>query len=55
MHPPAVAGSLLWLATCRDAFVFEDCVEDPLHAELTIEKVRPSMERSAHWTVPVLV
>jgi hypothetical protein len=29
MHPTAVAGSLLWLATCRDAFVFEDCVEDP--------------------------
>jgi L-alanine-DL-glutamate epimerase-like enolase superfamily enzyme len=39
--PLTVAASLHWLATCRDAFVFEDCVEDlPLRHELTIEKVQ---------------
>jgi L-rhamnonate dehydratase len=26
--PLTVAASLHWLATCRDAFLFEDCVED---------------------------
>ena len=35
-----MAASLLWLSTCRDAFLFEDCVEDsPLRHELTLEKV----------------
>jgi L-rhamnonate dehydratase len=39
--PLTVAASLHWLATCRDAFIFEDCVEDsPLRHELTLEKVQ---------------
>ncbi len=39
--PITVAASLHWLSTCRDAFVFEDCVEDsPLRHELTHEKVQ---------------
>ncbi len=36
-----VAASLHWLSTCRDAFLFEDCVEDsPLRRELTNEPVQ---------------
>ena len=36
-----VAASLHWLSTCRDAFLFEDCVEDsPLRHDLTHEKVQ---------------
>ena len=36
-----MAASIHWLSTCRDAFVFEDCVEDsPLRHELTVEKVQ---------------
>ena len=39
--PITVAASLHWLCTCRDAFIFEDCVEDsPLRHDLTIEKVQ---------------
>jgi len=39
--PITVAASLHWLSTCRDAFLFEDCVEDsPLRHELTTEKVQ---------------
>ncbi|MDX1968333.1 MAG: mandelate racemase/muconate lactonizing enzyme family protein, partial [Planctomycetaceae bacterium] len=39
--PVTVAASLQWLATCRDAFVFEDCVDDsPLRHQLTHEKVQ---------------
>ncbi|HEV3340792.1 MAG TPA: mandelate racemase/muconate lactonizing enzyme family protein [Pirellulales bacterium] len=39
--PLTVAASLHWLSTCRDAFLFEDCVEDsPLRHELTQEKVQ---------------
>ena len=39
--PLTVAASLHWLSTCRDAFVFEDCVEDsPLRHDLTVEKVQ---------------
>ncbi|MBI2825035.1 MAG: mandelate racemase/muconate lactonizing enzyme family protein [Planctomycetia bacterium] len=39
--PITVAASLHWLSTCRDAFIFEDCVEDsPLRHELTVEKVQ---------------
>lgn len=39
--PITVAASLHWLVTCRDAFLFEDCVEDsPLRHELTHEKVQ---------------
>ncbi|VTR99221.1 mandelate racemase/muconate lactonizing enzyme family protein [Tuwongella immobilis] len=39
--PVTVAASLHWLSTCRDAFIFEDCVEDsPLRHELTTEKVQ---------------
>jgi L-rhamnonate dehydratase len=36
-----VAASLHWLATCRDAFIFEDCVDDsPMRHELTREKLQ---------------
>jgi len=39
--PLTVAASLHWLCTCRDAFLFEDCVEDsPLRHDLTHEKVQ---------------
>jgi L-rhamnonate dehydratase len=39
--PLTVAASLHWLSTCRDAFLFEDCVEDsPLRHELTVERVQ---------------
>lgn len=39
--PVTVAAGLHWLATCRDAFIYEDCVEDsPLRHELTVEKVQ---------------
>jgi L-alanine-DL-glutamate epimerase-like enolase superfamily enzyme len=39
--PVTVAASLHWLSTCRDAFLFEDCVEDsPLRHELTHERVK---------------
>jgi len=39
--PVTVAASLHWLSTCRDAFIFEDCVEDsPLRHEMTLEKVQ---------------
>jgi L-alanine-DL-glutamate epimerase-like enolase superfamily enzyme len=39
--PVTVAASLHWLGTCRDAFLFEDCVEDsPLRHQLTHEKVQ---------------
>lgn len=39
--PVTVAASIHWLSTCRDAFLFEDCVEDsPLRHELTNEKVQ---------------
>ncbi len=36
-----VAAGLHWLSTWRDAFLFEDCVEDhPLRHELTVEKIQ---------------
>jgi L-alanine-DL-glutamate epimerase-like enolase superfamily enzyme len=39
--PLTVAASLHWLSTCRDAFLFEDCVDDsPLRHELTLERVQ---------------
>jgi L-alanine-DL-glutamate epimerase-like enolase superfamily enzyme len=39
--PVTVAACLHWLSTCRDAFIFEDCVEDsPMRHELTKEKVQ---------------
>jgi len=39
--PITVAASAHWLSTCRDAFLFEDCVEDePLRNELTLEPVQ---------------
>ena len=39
--PVTVAASLHWLSTCRDAFLFEDCVDDsPLRRELTTETVQ---------------
>jgi len=39
--PITGAASLQWLSTCRDAFLYEDCVEDsPLRHELTNEKIQ---------------
>jgi L-rhamnonate dehydratase len=39
--PVTVSASIHWLVTCKDAFLFEDCVEDsPLRHELTQEKVQ---------------
>ena len=39
--PITVAASLHWLSTCRDAFIFEDSVDDsPMRHELTREKVQ---------------
>jgi len=39
--PITVAASLHWLSTCRDAFLFEDCVdESPLRQKLSVEPVR---------------
>lgn len=39
--PITVAASLHWLSTCRDAFLFEDCVEDvPMRHELTEERIQ---------------
>ncbi len=39
--PITVAACLHWLATCRDAFIFEDCVDDsPMRHELTREKLQ---------------
>ncbi|MBA2481302.1 MAG: mandelate racemase/muconate lactonizing enzyme family protein [Planctomycetes bacterium] len=39
--PITVAASMHWLSTCRDAFLFEDCVEDlPLRNELTLERMQ---------------
>jgi L-rhamnonate dehydratase len=38
--PITVAACSHWLSTCRDAFIFEDCVEDlPLRHELCQEKI----------------
>ena len=39
--PLTAAASLHWLSTCRDAFLFEDCVEDePMRHELALEKIQ---------------
>jgi len=39
--PVTVAACLHWLSTCKDAFIFEDCVEDsPLRHKLTHERVQ---------------
>jgi L-alanine-DL-glutamate epimerase-like enolase superfamily enzyme len=39
--PITVAASLQWLSTCRDAFLFEDCVDDsPMRHELTNERLQ---------------
>ncbi|MBM3834631.1 MAG: mandelate racemase/muconate lactonizing enzyme family protein [Verrucomicrobia bacterium] len=48
--PVTVAACLHWLSTCRDAFIFEDSVEDsPMRHELTHEK----MQAKDGWiTVP---
>ena len=41
--PITAAASLHWLSTCRDAFLFEDCVEDsPIRNQLTQETVQAS-------------
>jgi L-alanine-DL-glutamate epimerase-like enolase superfamily enzyme len=38
--PVTVAACLHWLSTCRDAFIFEDCVDDsPMRHDLTQEEV----------------
>jgi L-alanine-DL-glutamate epimerase-like enolase superfamily enzyme len=39
--PVTVAACLHWLCSCRDAFIFEDCVDDsPMRNELTHEIVQ---------------
>ena len=39
--PITAAASLHWLSTCRDAFLFEDCVEEsPIRNDLTLETVQ---------------
>jgi L-alanine-DL-glutamate epimerase-like enolase superfamily enzyme len=39
--PITVAASMHWLSTCRDAFVFEDCVETtPFRQDLTNERMQ---------------
>jgi L-alanine-DL-glutamate epimerase-like enolase superfamily enzyme len=39
--PITVAACLHWLSTCRDAFIFEDCVDDsPMRHQLTKEEVQ---------------
>jgi len=39
--PVTVAASAHWLATCRDAFLFEDCVDDsPMRHQLTHERIQ---------------
>jgi L-alanine-DL-glutamate epimerase-like enolase superfamily enzyme len=39
--PISAAACLHWLCTFRDAFLFEDCVEDtPIRHDLTLEKVQ---------------
>ena len=49
--PITVAASLHWLATCRDAFIFEDCVDDsPMRHELTLEKFQAG--KDGYITVP---
>lgn len=49
--PLTVAASLHWLATCRDAFIFEDCVDDsPMRHELTHEKLQAGPD--GYITVP---
>ena len=48
--PLTVAASIHWLATCRDAFVFEDCVEDSPPAPRTDpreDSVRERLDGSA--------
>jgi L-alanine-DL-glutamate epimerase-like enolase superfamily enzyme len=48
--PITVAACLHWLCTCRDAFIFEDCVDDsPMRNELTNERVQA---RDGWITVP---
>ena len=54
--PVTVAASLHWLSTCRDAFIFEDCVEDsPLRHELSNERVQGSMAGSMFRMGPAWV
>lgn len=48
--PISVAACLHWLSTHKDAFLFEDCVEDsPLRHELTTE---PLIAKDGIMTVP---
>jgi len=48
--PVTVAASLHWLSTCRDAFLFEDSVDDsPMRHELTLERVQA---KDGWMTVP---
>ena len=36
-----MAACAQWLSTCRDTFIFEDCVEElPLRTELCLEKIK---------------
>jgi L-alanine-DL-glutamate epimerase-like enolase superfamily enzyme len=48
--PITVAASAHWLSTCRDAFLFEDCVEDlPMRNDLTLERMQAV---DGYMTVP---
>ena len=48
--PITVAASAHWLSTCRDAFLFEDCVEDlPMRTDLTLERMQAV---DGYMTVP---
>ena len=48
--PITVAASLHWLSTCRDAFLFENCVDDsPMRHDLTLE---PMEAQDGMMTVP---
>jgi L-rhamnonate dehydratase len=48
--PITVAASAHWLSTCRDAFLFEDCVEDlPMRNDLTLERMQAD---DGYMTVP---
>lgn len=48
--PITVAASLHWLCTCRDAFIFEDCVEDvPMRNDLCTERIQA---KDGYITIP---
>ena len=48
------AAGLHWLSTCREAFLFENCVEDrPVRRQVTLETVStPRTAKSSSPTAP---